>query len=85
LLLTVSTADIPVLHSIKVVHLYPQVVFTHLPRAIESHLSLLRRRGKVALQGLSKAPLDERTCYGFWAEGDIGIPRPKRYTYSPTR
>jgi hypothetical protein len=29
------------------------------------------------LRGLYKVPLEERTRYGFWAEGDIGIPRPK--------
>jgi hypothetical protein len=37
------------------------------------------------LRGLYKVPLDESTRYGFWVEGDIGIPRPKRFTDSPTR
>jgi hypothetical protein len=32
-----------------------------------------------------KVLLDERTRYGFWAEGDIGIPRPKSFTDSLTR
>jgi hypothetical protein len=40
--MTVRTADIPVLHSVEVVHLYPQVIFT-----------LCR----VPLQGLHKVPL----------------------------
>jgi hypothetical protein len=31
----VSTTDIPVLHSAEVVHLYLQVMFTHLPRGLE--------------------------------------------------
>jgi hypothetical protein len=33
--MTVSTDDILVLHSAEVAHLYPQVVFTHLPRGLE--------------------------------------------------
>jgi hypothetical protein len=37
------------------------------------------------LRGLSKVPLDKRTRYGFRAKSDIGIPRPKSYTNSPTR
>jgi hypothetical protein len=32
-LMTVSTASIPVLHSAELAHLYPQVVFTHLPQS----------------------------------------------------
>jgi hypothetical protein len=37
------------------------------------------------LRGLYKVPLDERIRYGFRAEGDIGIPRPKSFTDSPTQ
>jgi hypothetical protein len=36
------------------------------------------------LRALYKVPLDERTRYEFRAEGDIGIPRPKSFTDSPT-
>jgi hypothetical protein len=36
-------------------------------------------------RGFSKISLDERTRYGFWTEGDIGIPRPKSYPDNPTQ
>jgi hypothetical protein len=35
--MTVSTTSIPVLHSVEVAHLYPQVMLPHLPRGHESH------------------------------------------------
>jgi hypothetical protein len=50
--MTMSTADIPVLSSAEVEHLYPQVVLPILPRGHESHTPLPRRRGKVALRGI---------------------------------
>jgi hypothetical protein len=56
-LMTVSTADIPVLHSAEVAHLYPQVVLPICHKGHESHTSLPRRRGRVALRGLYKVSL----------------------------
>jgi hypothetical protein len=56
--MTVSTADIPVLHSTEVAHLYPQVMLPIGQGVYKSHSSLLRRQGRVALRGLSKVPLD---------------------------
>jgi hypothetical protein len=53
---TVSTADIPVLHSAEVASL-PTSHVTHLPRDSDSHTPLHRRRGRVTLRGLYKVPL----------------------------
>jgi hypothetical protein len=54
--MTVSTAYIPVLHSIEVVHLYPQVV-THLPRGLEiSFISTEKMR-----QGSTTRPFQSST------------------------
>jgi hypothetical protein len=33
---TVSTSDIPVLHSVEVAHLYPQVMFPFLPKVVRT-------------------------------------------------
>jgi hypothetical protein len=55
--MTVSTIDIPVLHSVEVAHLYLQVVLPICQGIATSHLSLPRSRGRVALQGLYKVPL----------------------------
>jgi hypothetical protein len=38
--MTVSTADIPVLHSVEVVHLYPQVMLPIYQGVIERELGL---------------------------------------------
>jgi hypothetical protein len=43
------------------------------------------RRGRVALQGLSKVPLVRENPLRIQEEGSIGIPRPKSFTNSPTR
>jgi hypothetical protein len=82
--MTVSTTNIPVLHC-RGCTSRPTSDGTHLPRGFKSHSSLSRRRGRVALRGLSKVPLEERNRYGFRAEGDIGISRPKSYTDTPTQ
>jgi hypothetical protein len=55
--MTVSTTDIPVLHSAEVAHLYPQVILPICQGIATSHSSLPRRRGRVALRGLYKVPL----------------------------
>jgi hypothetical protein len=55
--MTVSTDDIPVLHSIEVVHLYPQVVLPICHGVDQTHTSLPRKRGRVPLRGLNKVPL----------------------------
>jgi hypothetical protein len=55
--MTVCTADIPVLHSAEVAHLYPQVVLPVFQGIATSHSSPPRRQGRVALQGIYKVPL----------------------------
>jgi hypothetical protein len=55
--MTVSTADILVLHSVEVAHLYPQVMLPICQGIVTSHTSLPRRRGRVTLRGLYKVPL----------------------------
>jgi hypothetical protein len=55
--MTVNMADIPVLHYVQVVHLYPQVMLPICQGIATSRSSLPRRRGRVALRGLSKVPL----------------------------
>jgi hypothetical protein len=70
----VSTAEILVLHSVEVVHLYPQVVLPICQGIATSHSSLSRRRGRVARRGLYKVSL------GYGSEkGNIGIPRSKSH------
>jgi hypothetical protein len=55
--MTVSTVDIPVLHSVEVAHLYPQVMSLICQGIATSHTPLPRKRGKVTLRGLYKVPL----------------------------
>jgi hypothetical protein len=76
--MTVSTADIPVLHFVEVAHLYPQVVLPICQGIVTSHSSPPRRRGKIPLQGLYKVPLASENLLRF-EKGNIGIPRPKSH------
>jgi hypothetical protein len=55
--MTVSTADISILHSAEVAHLYAQVVLPICQGIATFNSSLPRRRGRVALRGLYKVPL----------------------------
>jgi hypothetical protein len=61
--MTVSTADIPVLHSTKVAH--PTSHVTHLLRDRDSHTPLPRKRGRVTLRGLYKVPQLQKSRYIF--------------------
>jgi hypothetical protein len=64
--MTMSTADIPVLHSAEVAHLYPQVMLHICQGIVTSHTPLPSRRGRVTLRGLYKVPLaSEKTRYSF--------------------
>jgi hypothetical protein len=63
--MTVSTADIPVLHSAEVVLLYPQVVIPICHGVVRVHTPLPRRRGRVALQRIYKGPLASENPLGF--------------------
>jgi hypothetical protein len=55
--MTMSTTDIPVLHSTEVAHIYPQVVLPFSTKSIRPHTPLVRKRGRVPLRGLYKVPL----------------------------
>jgi hypothetical protein len=73
--MTVSTADIPVLHYAEVAHLYPQVVLLIFQGIPTSHSSLPRRQGRVEIRGLSKVPLVRENLLWIQEEGSIGIER----------
>jgi hypothetical protein len=77
--MTMSTIDIPVLHSAEVAHLYPQVVLPVCQGIMTSHSYLPRRRGRVTLQGLSKVLLVRENPLQIQEEGSIGIPRSKSF------
>jgi hypothetical protein len=76
--MVVSTADIPVLHSIEVVHLYPRRV-THFARDRDfPFISAEETR-----QGTTTGPLQSSTSFRKPAtiseKRNIGIPRPKSH------
>jgi hypothetical protein len=73
--MTVSTADIPVLHSAEVVHLYPQVMLSICQAIATSHTPLSRRRGRVTLRGLYKVPLASENPLQFLGSSNAGTPR----------
>jgi hypothetical protein len=80
-----STADSSFLHSVEVAHLYLEVVLPICQGITTSHSSLPRRRGRVALRGLSKVPLVRENPLWIQEEGSKGIPRPKSFIDSSTR
>jgi hypothetical protein len=73
--MTVSTADIPVLHSTEVAHLYPQVV---LPICHEVDQTPYTSTKKVR-QGTTKRPLQSSTSFRkpstVYRKSNAGIPR----------
>jgi hypothetical protein len=73
--MTVSTSDIPVLHSAEVAHLYPQVMLPICQGIATSHTPLLRRRGRVTLRGLYKVPLASENPLQFLGSSNAGTPR----------
>jgi hypothetical protein len=75
LLITVSTADIPVLHSAEVAHLYPQLMLLIFQEIATSHTPLPRKRGRVTLQGLYKVPLSSENPLQFLESSNAGAPR----------
>jgi hypothetical protein len=73
--MTVSTADIPVLHSAEVAHLYPQVMLPICQGIATFHIPLPRRRGSVTLRGLYKVPLASENPLQFLGSSSAVIPR----------
>jgi hypothetical protein len=93
--MTVSTTDIPVLHSAEVVHLYPQVMLPICQGITTSHTPLPRKRSRVTLRGLYKVPLASENPLQFLGSPNARIPRltaiaakstqgPPYTDYSPT-
>jgi hypothetical protein len=73
--MTVSTTDIPVLHSAEVAHLYPQVMLPICQAITTSHTPVPRKRGRVTLRGLYKVPLALENLLQFLGSPNVGIPR----------
>jgi hypothetical protein len=73
--MTVSTTNIPVLHSAEVAHLYLQVMLAICQGIATSHTPLPRKRGRVTLQGLYKVPLASENPLQFLGSSNAGIPR----------
>jgi hypothetical protein len=73
--MTVSTTDIPVLHSTEVAHLYPEVMLPICQGIVTSHTPLPRKRGRVTLQGLYKVPLASENPLQFLGSSNAGISR----------
>jgi hypothetical protein len=73
--MTVSTANIPVLHSTEGAHLYQQVVLPICHGVYQTHTPLPRKRGRVPLRGLYKVPLASKNPLQFLGSPNTGIPR----------
>jgi hypothetical protein len=73
--MTMSMADIPVLYSVEVAHLYPQVMLPICQGITTFHTPLLRKRGRVTLRGLYKVPLASENPLQFLGSSNGGIPR----------
>jgi hypothetical protein len=73
--MTVSTTDIPVLHSAEVAHLYPQVMLPICQGIATSHTPLPSRRDRVTLRGLYKVPLASENPLQFIGSSNAGTPR----------
>jgi hypothetical protein len=72
--MTMSTASIPVLHSAKAAHLYPQVMLPICQWIVTSHTPLPRKRGRVTLRGLYKVPLALENPLQFLGSSNAGTP-----------
>jgi hypothetical protein len=75
--MTVNTADIPVLHSIEVAHLYPQVMLPICHGVLQAPYTSTEK----ARQGNTTRPLQSSTSFRklatVYEESNIGIPRLK--------
>jgi hypothetical protein len=72
--MAVSTADIQILHSVEVVHLYPQAMLPICQGIMTSHTPLPRRQGRVILRGLYKVPLASKNPLQFLVSSNVGTP-----------
>jgi hypothetical protein len=82
--MTVSTADIPVLHFAEVAQLYPQVMLPICHGVVQTPYT----SNEEARQGSTTRPFQSSTSsrnpLRFQEEGSIGIPRPKCHRSSST-
>jgi hypothetical protein len=83
--MTVSTVDIPVLHSAEVAHLYPQGVFPDYPGLARPLDTSKVRMARDPSRCLSKVLLVQENPLQIQEEGSIGIPRLKCHRSSSTR
>jgi hypothetical protein len=83
--MTMSTASIPVLHSVEVAHLYPHVMLPIYQGILTSHTPLLRRRGRVTLRGLYKVPLASENPLQFLGSSNAGTTRLTAITAKSTQ
>jgi hypothetical protein len=73
--MTVSMADIPILHYVELAHLYPQVMLPIYQGIATSHTPLPKKRDRVTLQGLYKVPLALENPLQFIGSSNAGISR----------
>jgi hypothetical protein len=73
--MTVSTADIPVLHSTEVAHLYTQVMLPICQGITTCHTPIPMKRGRVTLRGLYNVPLASENPLQFLGSSNGGITR----------
>jgi hypothetical protein len=83
--MTVTTADILVLHSTEVAHLYPQVMLPICQWIMTSHTPLPRKRGRVTLRGLYKVLLASENQLQFLGNSNAGTPRLTTITAKSTQ
>jgi hypothetical protein len=78
--MTVSTIDIPVLHSGEVVHLYPQAMIPIYHRVVRTPYTATEeaRQGSTTRHFQSSTSMRQSTTVSGRG-GDIGIPHPKNY------
>jgi hypothetical protein len=77
--MTVSTADIPVLHSAEVAHLYPQVVILIFHRVIWTPYTSTEEVRQDSTTSLLQSSTSFRKPTMVSEESDIGIPRLKSH------
>jgi hypothetical protein len=72
--MTMSTVDIPVLHTAEVPHIYPQVMLPIYQGIATSHTPIPRKRDRVTLRALYKVPLASENPLQFLGSSNAGIP-----------
>jgi hypothetical protein len=84
LLMTMSTTDIPVLHSAEVAHLYLEVMLPICNGVDRTPNTSTKEARKGSTTSLSKVPLVRENPLLIQEEGSIGIPCLKSFTNNLT-